>query len=229
MMKSWTPCFQREPHRIVGITILLCSLTFGMPSVFADEYFTEVEIDEIRAAQEIDKRVSLLLEIAQVRLVHLGLIEAEVSIEETPISTVDRNRHSDPQSRGGERNRGDRGGERPPRERTFPIQQDRVTPGYYQALEETMDNIDDAYERNRVDIRKPLESLKVFTEETIPLLRRFEAANEAEKTASGRCDHAGRTGFGRRSERPRNCPEDPRSGSRSERTRVHLPKDSPRT
>ena len=182
-MKSWTPCFQRAPHRIVGIAILLGSLTFGIPAVFADDYFTEVEIDEIRAAQEIDKRVSLLLEIAQVRLVHLGLIEAEVSIEETPISAVDRtvirilNPGAADEIEAIEEERG------PLENELSQFSRTELLRGYYQALEETMDNIDDAYERNRVDIRKPLESLKVFTEETIPLLRRFEAENEAEEIA----------------------------------------------
>ena len=154
-----------------------------MPSVFADDYFTEVEIDEIRAAQEIDKRVSLLLEIAQIRLVHLGLIEAEESIEETPISAVDRtlirilNRGAADEIEAVEEERG------PLENELSQFNRAELLRGYYQALEETMDNIDDAYERNRVDIRKPLESLKVFTEETIPLLRRFEAENEAEEIA----------------------------------------------
>lgn len=183
-MKSWMPCFQREPHRIVGITILLYSLTFGIPSVSAADYFTELEIDEIRAAQEIDKRVSLLLEIAQVRLVHLGLIETEESIEETTsISTFDRivvrilSREAAAEIEAIEEERGTIENELSQFSRT------ELLRGYHQALEETMDNIDDVYERNPIDIREPLESLQEFTEETIRLLRRFEAENEAEEIA----------------------------------------------
>ena len=46
-----------------------------------------------------------------------------------------------------------------------------------------MDNIDDAYERKRGDVRKPLEALKKFTEESIPALKRFEAGTEGEDSA----------------------------------------------
>ncbi len=46
-----------------------------------------------------------------------------------------------------------------------------------------MDNIDDAYEQGRGDIREPLNSLKDFIEDSIPLLLRFEVENESEDIA----------------------------------------------
>ena len=128
--------------------------------------------------------MSLLLEIAQVRLVHLGLIETEESIEETTsISTFDRivvrilSREAAAEIEAIEEERGTIENELSQFSRT------ELLRGYHQALEETMDNIDDVYERNPVDIREPLESLQEFTEETIRLLRRFEAENEAEEIA----------------------------------------------
>src|ERR1019366_7798563 len=54
--------------------------------------------------------------------------------------------------------------------------------GYIQALDESMDNIDHAYSDKR-DVRGPVENLEKFTRESMPILEKFEAKNDAEKTA----------------------------------------------
>jgi hypothetical protein len=154
----------------------------GMPAAAPPQrpdYFTELEIDDIRNAQEIGPRTDVLLEIATRRLAALGLVEG----------------HGDDPS--GDSGLGGKIG------RVFirifsPETADVVaaeeeqrarlahdlsshTPidllrGYYQALEETMDNIDDAYERGRGDVTGPLEELRDFTGEALPLLEAMEVS-----------------------------------------------------
>ncbi len=69
---------------IRGIAIgLLVALIVTPPAWAQDDYFTDLEIDEIRGAQQISRRVDVLLQIAQVRLAELGLAELEQEVEST--------------------------------------------------------------------------------------------------------------------------------------------------
>ena len=52
------------------------------------EYFTEVEIDQIRDTQDIGKRTSVFLDIAKTRLVYLGLKEEAPKKEEGKATRV---------------------------------------------------------------------------------------------------------------------------------------------
>jgi hypothetical protein len=163
---------------------MLACLASVTPSSAA-EYFTNLEIDQIRETQNVGRRIPLFLQIAEIRLTYLGLIETEEEIEAenpagnffertliriiAPEAADDLERVSNEQ----------------------PEFDDDVTVfsradllrGYYQAIEEAMDNIDDAYERRRGDVRGPLEDLKEFLEETLPLLRTAAPENLDEEIA----------------------------------------------
>lgn len=168
------PCsrIRIRPDRAAGALILLAGLLAAAPAQRPD-YFTELEIADIRDAQEIGHRTEVLLEIAARRLAALGLVES----------------HGDDPS--GESGLGGKVG------RVFirifsPETADAVAAeeeerarlghdlsshtradllyGYYQALQETMDNIDDAYERDRGDVTGSLEDLRDFTGEALALL-----------------------------------------------------------
>jgi hypothetical protein len=165
--------------------LILLVLTLAVPVAAAD-YFTELEIDEIREAQEIDKRVEILLRIAQIRLARLGLVELEEEIDQTQSDNNAVTRAivrilapaaaDQLENARVETDRADFDNDLSRFSRT------ELLRGYFQAIEETMDNIDDAFERNR-NVRAPLEALEEFTRESIPLLREFNAANEVEQIA----------------------------------------------
>ncbi len=169
--------------KAAGLIVLLLSLS-PATGAFAQDYFTDLEIDEIRGAQEIDKRVGILLQIGQVRLAQLGLVELEEEVQ----STTGTSRITRAIVRVLSRGTADELDKAEEELEVFDSdlsQFDRteLLRGYFQALEETMDNIDDAYEQNRGDLREPLDSLKNFTEQSIPLLREFEVENESEEIA----------------------------------------------
>ena len=170
-------------------SLLAASLVAGALSVtvVADaEYFTVLEIDQIREAQEIGRRVPVFLNIAQTRLVYLGLQEVEkkeegkasrvakalVSVFQPGMAVEAEKAEAEAKTRAEESDA-----------ELVEFTRTELLRGIYQALEEAMDNIDDAYERKRGDVRGPLEELKQFTETTIPLLKRFEPETSREKSA----------------------------------------------
>lgn len=165
---------------------LLAAVSMLPREARAAEYFTEVEIEQIRSAQNLDLRIPVLLKIAEIRLGLLELVDTDANIElEEPggnfitrtiiraldpnaAAEIERERESRPDFANdlGDFSRAD------------------LLRGYYQAIDETMSNIDDAYERGgKGDVRKALESLLEFTETTLPALRTFEPANENEEIA----------------------------------------------
>ena len=170
-------------------SLLAASLVAGALSVTvvaAPEYFTVLEIDQIREAQEIGRRVPVFLNIAQTRLVYLGLQEVEkkeegkasrvakalVSVFQPGMAVEAEKAEAEAKTRAEESDA-----------ELVEFTRTELLRGIYQALEEAMDNIDDAYERKRGDVRGPLEELKQFTETTIPLLKRFEPETSREKSA----------------------------------------------
>jgi hypothetical protein len=152
----------------------------------ADEYFTELEIDQIRETQEIARRVPVFLNIAEARLVYLGLAEVEKK-EPGKVSKVAKALASVFQpGMAVEAEKAEAEAKTQAAESDAQLKEFTRTEllrGFCQALEETMDNIDDAYERKRGDVRGPLEDLEKFTEKTIPLLKRFEPETSREKSA----------------------------------------------
>jgi len=169
---------------IVSGLIVLLLASIPTTEAFAQDYLTDLEVDEIRGAQAIDKRVAILLQIAQVRLAHLGLAELEQEVESTSGTSRITRAIVRVLSRdiADELDRAEESLETFDRDLTQ-FNRTELLLGYFQALEETMDNIDDAYEQNRGDLREPLDLLKNFTEQSIPLLRGFEVENESEEIA----------------------------------------------
>ena len=169
----------------IGIALLL-STWIGSGHAFPADYFTELEIDEIREAQQIDRRVNILLKIGRVRLASLGLAEVEEELKQTQGQNNALTRaivRVLAPGAAGEMEKARAEADRVPLENDLShFTRADLLLGYYQALEETMDNLDDAYERKR-EIRKPLESLRQFTMDSIPLLEQFEPENESEEIA----------------------------------------------
>jgi len=169
--------------RIVGLIVLLIGFAPAIDAL-AQEYFTELEIDEIRETQEIDKRVEILLKIAQVRLARLGLVELEEEVEKTTGNSRITRAIVRVLSRGTVDDLDEAEKDLEDFESDFSIfNRADLLHGYYQALEETMDNIDDAFEQKRGDIREPLVALRDFSDQSIGPLQEFESENEAEEIA----------------------------------------------
>ena len=172
--------------RLLGTSSLVAILGLtSVPGSFAADYFTEIEIEQIREAQSIGRRIPVFLEIANLRLVRLGLVEGEEEVdnEEGVGSSITRGiiRILNPEA-ADELERIDDERSELTNDLSMFSRGDLLR-GYYQAIEEAMDNIDDAYERDRGDVRRPLENLLEFVETTIPVLREFSPDNSNEEIA----------------------------------------------
>ena len=161
---------KRAGFSIIGVFLLLASATAARQR----DYFTEGEVDEVRAARgnevlggvtELQYRVPAYLRIADNRLVALSLKE-----KETQVTAADKATRKPPAA---------------------PVSADvylkdftrsELLRGYIQALDEVLDHIDDVYNR-KGDVREALESLERYTREQLPLLRKFQPKNGAESTA----------------------------------------------
>ena len=172
--------------RLLGTTSLVAILGLtSVPGSLAADYFTEVEIEQIREAQSIERRIPVFLEIANIRLVRLGLVEGEEEVdnEEGGGNSITRGiiRILSPEA-ADELERIDDELSALTNDLSMFSRGDLLR-GYYQAIEEAMDNIDDAYERDRGDVRKPLENLLEFVENTIPALGEFSPDDDNEEIA----------------------------------------------
>ena len=162
----------------LAVSGILCSLLAGARTVRAQEFFTEWEIEKIRDAQEVDLRVPVFLLIAQNRLIQLGVAEGEIESNEAGgpnkaltfmVGIFQPNIAAEME----------RVAEEAKREAEFENDLTRFGPaellgGYYQALDEAMDAIDDAYERRVGDLRPALASLRDYAVSTLPLLRAYQ-------------------------------------------------------
>jgi hypothetical protein len=164
---------------LVKISIsLLLALAFCSPlrAAAAEDYFTEAELDLIRAAQELRHRVPAYFKLAERRLIFLGVMEkSEKEIENERKAREKREKEL----------------KKNPKAQLPPVDElaylDEFTPaellrGYVQALQEVMANIDDAYER-RGDVRDALEDLEKFTGDTLPLLEKYRPRNSSDRAA----------------------------------------------
>jgi hypothetical protein len=177
-----------RPEYALPVLALICGLLFApVRAVAADDFFTEWEIEQIRDAQELDRRIPVYLLIAQTRLIHLGIVEGE----------------TDPDRPGGPNKavtflvgifqpnvaaEMERVAEEAERASQFEHDLTTVEPaallsGYYQAMDEAMDTLDDAYERRTGDLRPALGYLRDYTEETIPLLEHYAPRSADEEAA----------------------------------------------
>jgi hypothetical protein len=163
--------------------LFILAIAVAIPSFAAkEEYFTEEELDLIRAAQELRLRVPVYFKLAERRLIFLGVMEK--SEEQLEKERKERERR-EKELKKNEQKKGGPATEKPAVDELAYL--DQFTPaellrGYMQALDEIHDNIDDAYSR-RLDVRDSLEDLEKFTRETIPLLQKYKARNSADRTA----------------------------------------------
>lgn len=128
------------------------------------EYFTEVEIDMIRDAQELKTRMPVLLRIAERRLVALELLVKKDGAKMKPRKDEDGVVIDDTKE-------------------FAEFTRSEWIRGYTQVLDEVMSNIDDAFTR-KFEVRDALEDLAKFTEETLPLLKKFEPKTREEREAA---------------------------------------------
>ncbi len=175
--------------RTLALALLLGALV--VQAAPPADYLTKAEVDEIRDTQEIDRRIPLFLKFAETRLFYLGLAEGNPNEENKP-GRVQRFALAVGKILQPGAKEDIEGQEKKAEEIRATLDADlrefsrsELLRGYHQALDEAMDNIDDAYERRRGDVRGPLEDLKKFADKSIPMLKRFEPENEFEEDALG--------------------------------------------
>lgn len=175
--------------RTLALALLLGALV--VQAAPPADYLTKAEVDEIRDTQEIDRRIPLFLKFAETRLFYLGLAEGNPYEENKP-GRVQRFALAVGKILQPGAKEDIEGQEKKAEEIRATLDADlrefsrsELLRGYHQALDEAMDNIDDAYERRRGDVRGPLEDLKKFADKSIPMLKRFEPENEFEEDALG--------------------------------------------
>ncbi len=165
----------------VSLSLFLAvSLAAPLLAAPKKEYLTEDELDLIRDAQELSQRVPTYLQLAQRRLIFLGLMEK--SAEQREKERKEREKREKEQKKSVDTRAT---ANKAPVDDTSYL--DNFTPaellrGYIQALDEIMTNIDDAYSR-KLDVRDSLEDLVKFTGQTIPLLEKFKPKNDSDRAA----------------------------------------------
>jgi hypothetical protein len=179
----------RNYHRgLFGIALLLI---FGSSAAAQkQEYFSEGEIDLIRDAQyqavelgqgkELPLRVAVYFRIADLRLSALGLKEKTAKEKELEKKAAEQHRK--------EVKEAEKAHKIPPRAVESPddylldFNRSELMRGYAQALDEVMDNIDDAYKRKQ-DVRGSLEQLERYAREQVSIVKAFEPKTKGETAA----------------------------------------------
>ena len=147
------------------------------------DYVTEEEEDLIRDAQGLPARVPLFLKLLDNRIVALGLRERSAKEREQAKKDLEDYEREVKEAKDLK--------VKDAEIRAKPLRPDiylRNTPrtdllrGYIQIIQETMDNIDDAYIR-KLDVRRHVESLEKFISEQLPRFDKFEARTPAETAA----------------------------------------------
>ena len=168
------------------LAAILCSVLLAAGIAAAAQrvdYVTEEEEDLIRDAQGLKLRVPVYLKLLDNRVVALGLRERTAKEREQTkkdIAEYERKKKEIEKLK-------IEGAELPAR----PVNPDiylRNAPraellrGYMQIIDETMDNIEDAFDQH-LDVREHIESLEKFVSEQLPRLRKFEAKTASETSA----------------------------------------------
>jgi len=172
------PVFRRAAAATVAI--LICAFVTGAQSV---DYVTEEEEDLIRDAQGLPARITIYLKFLDNRIVALGLRERmakereqtkkDIADYQDEVKAIDKLKVKDAEVR------------------AKPVNPDvylRNTPktelmrGYIQIIDETMDYLDDAYDRHE-DVRHHVEALQKFLQEQLPRFQKLEPQTPAETSA----------------------------------------------
>jgi len=168
------------------LAAILCSfLMLAGMAVAAQrtDYVTEEEEDLIRDAQGLKLRVPVYLKLLDNRIVALGLRERTAKEREQTKKDI---AEYEGKKREIEKLK-IQGAELPAR----PVNPDiylrnatraELLRGYIQIIDETMDNIEDAFEQH-FDVRDQIEALEKFISEQLPKLRKFEAKTASETSA----------------------------------------------
>jgi hypothetical protein len=147
------------------------------------DYVTEEEEDLIRDAQGLKLRVPVYLKLLDNRVVALGLRERTAKEREQTrkdIAEYERKKKEIEKLK-------IQGAELPAR----PVNPDiylrnatraELLRGYMQVIDETMDNIEDAFNQH-LDVREHIEALEKFVSEQLPKLKNFEAKTPSETSA----------------------------------------------
>ena len=160
------------------MTVILCAAVPARAQ--KKEYFTEQEIDLIREAQELPMRMSALLRLADLRLNALELKEKSAKEKEAERKAEEQHRK--------EVRDAQRAGKAAPKAAERPdvyladFTRAELLGGYTEALDEAMDDIDDAYSR-KLDVREALEQLSRYSKEQLPIVKSFQAKTNAESRA----------------------------------------------
>src|SRR5579884_980560 len=167
-----------KPHICGGLCLALL-VSLALHATPKKEYFTEDELDTIRDAQDLKERVTAYIELAERRLIILGLTDKSEKQKE-------RERKEQEQYEKDKKRVGNKGAPVKPPVDSLAYLHDFTRPellrGYAEAIDEIMSSIDDAYER-KGDVRPALEQLEKFTRETEPVLAKFEPKTDNERKA----------------------------------------------
>ena len=169
----------RHPAKVSFPLILILCLSLSLPAQRKKEYFTEDELDLIRDAQELPLRVTAYFKLADRRLIFLGLKgKSEKELEQERKEREKREKES---TKTGNKT----AAQKPPEDPMAYLEdftRSELLRGYIQAIDEVMSNIDDAYSR-KFEVRDPLEDLEKYTNETLPLVAKFQPKNDNERLA----------------------------------------------
>jgi len=164
---------------------LVLTFLIAMPRLATakTEYLTEAEIDLVRDAQELSERVPIYLKLAEKRLAFLGLIERSEQEKQKELKAKEKaEKDAKRVPKLGDTKANAKNTALEDMTYLSDFSRSELLRGYTQAVDEVMNNIDDAYSR-RLEVRDSLEDLEKFTRETAAALGKFQAKNNNEQIA----------------------------------------------
>jgi len=166
------------------ITFSLCLFVTFAAAGPKKDYLTENELDLVREAQDLGPRIDAYLRLAKRRLIVLGLTDKskqDIDQEKAEQAEYDRTMVAATAARV---NKADVDIMAPVTDFSYlkNFSDDDLLRGYIQAIDESMTNIDDFYER-KANVRDSVENLEKFTRETMIILKKYQPHNAAERLA----------------------------------------------
>lgn len=162
----------------LAVSLILTLLLLAAPQKHK-EYFTEGELDLVRDAQELSERVPVYFELAERRLVILGVTDKSTKQKE-------KEKKAQEQYEKDKKKAGVNAAKVKPPEDELEYLHDftrsELLRGYTQAIEEVMSNIDDNFSR-KLNVRNALDALEKFSRETLVMLEKVQPKTAVEKTA----------------------------------------------
>ena len=170
-------------YRISKTALVVAALFWAVAlgAAQAADYVTEEEEDLIRDAQTLEKRMGLYLKLLDNRIVALGLRERTAKErEETKKDLADYQSEAKAAAKVKEAE-----------VRAKPVNPDvylrnttkaELLRGYMQIIDESMDYVEDAFERH-LDVRPGVESLEKFLQEQLPRFKKLEVQTASETSA----------------------------------------------